>query len=186
VQREKRVWLGFVAVVIAAVLFVVSRDDDKANPSQLSAGTTLPTSTVSPPTTITAPTTTSSSSTTTPSTTTTSTGRAGGSSADTVADTRPPTTSAPVTTPPTAPPTTQPPLRVQFGPGTYRIGIDLPAGTYRTEGGQDCFWVRLSSLSGTADSVIAGDHTEGAAATVVVVPGDTAFSTAGCAAWVSA
>ena len=58
---------------------------------------------------------------------------------------RPPPTAAPTT-----PPTTEPPLRIQFGPGTYRIGIDLPAGTYRTDGGPYCFWARLSSLSGTA------------------------------------
>jgi len=189
-QQEWRIWFGFTAVVILAVMFVQGRGDgDKDIRSQLSAGTSS-TAQAAPSTTATTVrrTTTSSSTTSTPpsSTTPPTTRRVTpattpASVPNTVADTTPP-----VTDPPTTPPTTQPPPRIQFGPGTYRIGIDLPAGVYRTDGsGQSCFWARLSSLSGSADSVIAGEHTNGSPATVGIDPSDAAFTTAGCAVWLS-
>ncbi len=185
-EREWRIWLGFCAVVVVAVMFVLGRNDD-SDPSELSAGTTLPTSTtVAPSTTVTTqPTTTSTSSSSTstpsaPSTAPPTTRRATATTTeDTVADT------TPTTAVPTTPPTTEPAFRIQFVEGTYRIGIDLPAGTYRTDGGPFCFWARLSSLSGTADSVIASENTNGAAATVTIPASDNAFYTSGCAVWTS-
>lgn len=184
-EREWRIWLGFCAVVVVAVMFVLGRNDD-SDPSELSAGTTLPTSTtVAPSTTVTTqPTTTSTSSSstsTTPASTAPPTTRrvTAPTTEDTVADT------TPTTAVPTTPPTTEPAFRIQFVEGTYRIGIDLPAGTYRTDGGPFCFWARLSSLSGTADSVIASENTNGAAATVTIPASDNAFYTSGCAVWTS-
>jgi hypothetical protein len=182
-EREWRIWLGFCAVVFLAVVFVLVRNDDKDDPSQLAAGTSLPTTTLAPSTTVSLPTTSSSSSSsssTTPPTAPPTTRRAASATTEgTVAPTTPPTAA------PTTPPTTEPPLRVQFGPGTFRIGIDLPAGTYRTDGGQYCFWARLSSLSGTPDSVIAGENTNGGPATVTIAPTDNAFATDGCALWLT-
>ncbi|MEA2932967.1 MAG: hypothetical protein QOI56_1752 [Actinomycetota bacterium] len=185
-RREWTVWLGFTVVVLLAAVFVLARDDGKDNPSRLSAGTTLPTSTVAPSTTVTTlppSTTTSTTPSTTPSTSPPTTRRTTPAPTEgTVAPTTPPPT-APDTSPP---PTTPPRPQVEFGAGTYRIGIDLPAGTYHTEGGRSCFWARLSSLSGTADSVIEGESTNGGPATVTIPPTDAAFTTSGCALWRSA
>ena len=182
-EREWRIWLGFCAVVLLAVMFVLARNDDQDDPSQLSAGTTLPTtSTVAPSTTVTTmpPTTTSSSSTTPPTAPPTTGPAAPATTEDTVAPTTTPPTAAPTTPPPT-----EPQYQIQFGPGIYLIGIELPAGTYRTDGGPFCFWARLSSLSGRPDSVIVGENTNGRPATVAINPADTAFTTNGCAVWLS-
>jgi hypothetical protein len=183
VHREWSVWVGFMAVVVAAVIFVLGRDDTDSR-SQLSAGTSVPSSTVAPSTTVTTvpPTTTSSPSTTAPPDTTgpPTTRRA---PTPTTADDSP--APRPTAAPTTPAPTTPQPTRIQFGPGTYRVGVDLPAGAYRTDGGPSCFWARLSSFDGTAASVIAGQHTEGSAATVAIEPTDAGFSTAGCAVWLS-
>ncbi len=184
-ERERRIWLGFTAIVIFAVMFVLGRDDDNTNRSQLSAGTSVPSSTVAPSTTA-GPTTTSSATTTSstgPSTTTppTTQREIPATTEGTVATTPPPTEA-----PTTVPPTTEPAQVIQFGRGTYRIGTELPAGTYRTDGvGRFCYWFRLSSFTGTADSVIAGGPTNGAPATVTIEPSDAGFTTDGCAVWQS-
>lgn len=180
-EREWRIWLGFCAVVFLAVVFVLVRNDDEDDPSQLAAGTT--TSTVAPSSTVTLPPSTtsssSSSSTSTPETEPPTTRAASATTEGTVAPTTPPTAA------PTTPPPTEPPFRVQFGAGTYRIGINIPAGTYHTDGGQYCYWARLSSLSGMPDSVIAGENTNGGPATVSIAPTDHAFLTDGCAPWLT-
>ena len=43
---------------------------------------------------------------------------------------------------------TPPPVH-QFSDGTYRIGPDVPAGTYKTKGGSDCYYAILNSLDNT-------------------------------------
>lgn len=191
-RREWTVWLGFTAVVLIAVVFVVSRDDGK---DQVSAGTSVPTTTIAPATTVrTVP------RTTTSSTPTTSTTEAPDTTPDstpadttpttedtTPAPTLPPQTIPVITFPPTTPPTI-PPQGIQFGPGTYRVNIDLPPGTYRTNGvGADCYWARLSSVTSnpSAADVIATANTFGGPATVTIQVTDAAFRTDGCAVWVS-
>jgi hypothetical protein len=50
-------------------------------------------------------------------------------------------------------------------PGTYLVGIDIQAGTYQGQAGQDfsesCYWARLDSLSGGFESIIANDNAVG-------------------------
>lgn len=72
--------------------------------------------------------------------------------------------------------------------GTYRIGRDIPAGTYSTPGPAPsgaalCFWQRLSGGSGQLEAIIASDITRGSA-TVTVDPLDYAFKVTGCGGWV--
>lgn len=52
-----------------------------------------------------------------------------------------------VTPTPTPPPTPAGPATA-FGPGVYTVGTDIQPGTYSAPGGSNCYWERLSSLSG--------------------------------------
>jgi titin len=59
-----------------------------------------------------------------------------------------------------------PPPPVTFGPGgTYRVGVDIPAGLYRASGSSDpttwCYWERLSGFSGSFDDIIDNDFIDG-------------------------
>lgn len=50
-------------------------------------------------------------------------------------------------------------------PGTYLVGRDIQAGTYRGEAGTDieesCYWARLSNVSGGFNALIANDNSTG-------------------------
>ncbi|KAA8959248.1 hypothetical protein [Mycobacterium sp.] len=69
--------------------------------------------------------------------------------------------------------------------GTYRVGTDIAAGTYRSagpsaEGESDCYWARLSSLNPV--DIIANDIST-APQLVVIKPSDAAFLTHSCQPW---
>jgi hypothetical protein len=69
--------------------------------------------------------------------------------------------------------------------GTFRVGIDIVPGTYRSagpspEGDSDCYWARLSSLR-TTDILDSGLST--GALVVMITPNDKAFATHGCLPW---
>ncbi|MDQ1105439.1 hypothetical protein [Nocardioides zeae] len=68
------------------------------------------------------------------------------------------------------------------GDGIYVVGDDIQPGTYRSEGGDYCYWERLSGLSGEFDDLIANDNVTGPAI-VSISPGDAAFSTNRCGTW---
>jgi hypothetical protein len=67
------------------------------------------------------------------------------------------------------------------GDGTFRVGVDIQPGTYRSQGGTSCYWERLRGLSGTVEDIIAN----GAAGPQVVqiAPTDAAFKTQSCLPW---
>jgi hypothetical protein len=66
----------------------------------------------------------------------------------------PPTT----TTPPPAP--AAPVEPTSWGTGTYKVGDDIPAGTFVRDGGTGpCYWARLRDDSGT--NIIANNFSEG-------------------------
>jgi len=70
-----------------------------------------------------------------------------------------------------------------FGDGTFRVGADIPPGTYRavnTSGG--CYWERLSGFSGNFGDVIANDFTDGPDV-VTISPTDVGFSSQRCGTW---
>ncbi|MFD3579771.1 hypothetical protein [Streptomyces sp. NPDC058644] len=73
------------------------------------------------------------------------------------------------------------------GDGTFVVGKEVKAGTYRTAGPADdaigdCYWARLKSTSGDVADIIANGSTKGPA-TVTISPGDKAFQTTGCKDW---
>jgi hypothetical protein len=70
-----------------------------------------------------------------------------------------------------------------FGDGTYRIGTDMPPGTYRSSAEDGlCYWARLSGFGGTLEEIIANGNT--GPEIVRVAEGDAGFQTAGCGDWV--
>lgn len=47
-------------------------------------------------------------------------------------------------------------------PGTYLIGRDIEAGTFKGQAGSDtCYWARLKNVNGGVDSIIANDNSNG-------------------------
>lgn len=64
--------------------------------------------------------------------------------------------------------------------GTHRVPQDVKPGTYRTSGGEGCYWARLSSLDG--DSIIANNLSDGPM-TVTIKRTDKGFETSNCADW---
>jgi hypothetical protein len=68
----------------------------------------------------------------------------------------PSTTTPPPTT--EAPPTTEPPI-TEWTEGTYEVGQEIKPGTYKTPGGDNCYYARLSSDS-TSD-IIANNLSSG-------------------------
>lgn len=68
------------------------------------------------------------------------------------------------------------------GDGTFRIGADIPPGTYRSVGSGSCYWARLSGLGGNSSEIIANSAADGPQV-VQIAPTDVAFKTQGCADW---
>jgi len=67
------------------------------------------------------------------------------------------------------------------GTGTFLVGKDIEAGTYRAAAKPGCFWERQSSLDQSSlDSIADNDNADGPVV-VVVSPADAAFKTDGCA-----
>ena len=70
-----------------------------------------------------------------------------------------------------------------FGPGTYIVGTDIAPGTWRSAGGDMCYWERLRGFGGgTINDIIANDLSQ-TQAIVTISPGDTGFSSTGCGSW---
>lgn len=69
------------------------------------------------------------------------------------------------------------------GDGTYRVGVDIRPGTYRTSGSYSCYWARLRGLGGTSADIIANSSAAGPQI-VQIAPTDAAFKTQGCPTWI--
>ena len=79
-------------------------------------------------------------------------------------------------TPP--PPPGQP--NTTFGDGTYQVGVDIAPGTYRSAGGDNCYWARLRSLD--TGNIISNNASPGPQV-VAIQPTDAAFQTKNCGTW---
>jgi hypothetical protein len=104
-----------------------------------------------------------------------------------------PTVSKPAATPTPTPsrttaaftPTLEPAPPTIEGTGTFLVGEDIQPGTYRSPGANDdgqCYWQRLSGLSGTNDDYIAYGSAEGPQV-VTISPSDVAFKIQDCLPW---
>ncbi len=81
---------------------------------------------------------------------------------------------------PTAAPTSK---FLTFGDGTFNVGTDIKAGTYRTRvASPGCYWERLKGFSGTMTDIIANDNTD-APAVVTIAASDKGFQSSGCGTW---
>lgn len=70
------------------------------------------------------------------------------------------------------------------GDGTWLVGQDVKAGTYRAKPGPDdnCYWARLKGTSGELDDILANGNPTGP--TVVTIrSSDKAFETSSCGTW---
>lgn len=73
-----------------------------------------------------------------------------------------------------------------FGDGTWVVGSDIKAGTYRSsQTGNSCYWQRLSGFSGELDDIIANGVTD-AIWVVEIASTDAGFSTERCGTWTEA
>ena len=88
----------------------------------------------------------------------------------------------------TAPPVTvtvytTPTPQVAFSDGTYRVGTDIVAGTYKsTASTTDCYWERLSGFGGTLDEIIANYFGSGPTY-VTIASTDVGFHSEDCGGW---
>ena len=96
----------------------------------------------------------------------------------TVTSTVPPVTQTVTVT--FTPPPPPGPKTTMTANGTFVVNTDIAAGTYRTDGGADCYWARLKSLN-TGD-VIDNNISDGQQV-VRILPTDAAFMTRGCGTW---
>ena len=70
----------------------------------------------------------------------------------------------------------------QFSDGEYIVGQDITSGNYRTAGGPECYWERLSNPSGGFTGIISnGEPTT--PTTVRVLASDKAFNVKGGCLW---
>ncbi len=74
------------------------------------------------------------------------------------------------------------PSPITITDGTFIVGVDLPAGTYRSDGGPTCHWARLSGFTGESTDIIANDNPAGPAV-VSIQPTDVGFQSKSCGSW---
>ena len=85
------------------------------------------------------------------------------------------------TTQPPSPPAPPAPTKPTIGEGTWTVGMDMPAGTYRTVGADsDCYWAITKSGS-NADDIIS-NHIGGGNLTVNLKAGQD-FESYRCGTW---
>lgn len=93
-----------------------------------------------------------------------------------------PTTVAPTTVAPPPPPPPPPAQAAEYGDGTYRIGSDMPAGTYRSSAKSNlCYWARLSGFGGGLENIIGNGNRS--PEIVAIAASDAGFETRGCGDW---
>ncbi len=78
--------------------------------------------------------------------------------------------------------TTTPGPKTSFADGSYRVGVDIAPGTYRSSGtNTDCYWKRMSNFTGTDD--IIANYLSNSPTTVTILASDAGFQTRRCGTW---
>ena len=102
---------------------------------------------------------------------------------NTVTETQPPVTVTGPTTTVTQTVFTTPAPKIAFSDGTYRVGADIQAGTYRsTATTTNCYWKRLRGFSGSSSDIIANYFGNGPTI-VTISPTDVGFESSRCGGW---
>jgi len=74
-----------------------------------------------------------------------------------------------------------------IGQGMFRVGVEVPPGTYQADGPGVCSWARVSSFTrqnGWLKDIVQEGVSDGGPATVTIAPTDFGFvSWVGCAKW---
>jgi hypothetical protein len=65
--------------------------------------------------------------------------------------------------------------------GLWKVGEEVAPGTYRSSGGGNCYWARLSGFSGDLDDIITNGL--GRNQTVTISASDVGFESDGCGEW---
>lgn len=92
---------------------------------------------------------------------------------------RPSRATTPEPTPQTTPEPTSP---AGFGEGTQIVGDDIRPGTYRSPGGDSCYWERLAGFSGEFDDIIANGFAD-TNPVVRIRASDAGFHSERCGRW---
>jgi hypothetical protein len=69
-----------------------------------------------------------------------------------------------------------------FGDGVYVVGSDIVPGTYEAEGGEDCYWRRMSDFSANFDALLAIENMT-VPGSITIEPTDAGVDTGGCGTW---
>jgi hypothetical protein len=91
-------------------------------------------------------------------------------------------TPTPIPTPTPSPTPVPTPAPETFGSGSQIVGQDVTPGTYRGDGGDSCYWERLSGFGGTFEEIIANDIGD-LHPIVTIAATDAGFSSTNCGTW---
>jgi hypothetical protein len=69
-----------------------------------------------------------------------------------------------------------------FDDGMYIVGTDIKPGTYKSSGGQGCYYARLSGFTGTLYSILVNNNTDNVAI-VTIYASDKGFESTRCGTW---
>jgi len=72
--------------------------------------------------------------------------------------------------------------QTSFGDGTFIIGTDIQAGTYKNTGRDGCYYSRLSGFGGSIGDIIANENTD-TSAIISIAPTDRGFKSVHCGTW---
>lgn len=69
-----------------------------------------------------------------------------------------------------------------FNDGILIVGTDILSGTYKSSGGEGCYYARLKGFTGSLGSIIANENTD-TSAIVTISSTDKGFKSSGCGMW---
>lgn len=72
--------------------------------------------------------------------------------------------------------------QTSFGEGIYIVGADMQPGSYKSTGGQGCYYARLKGFGGSVNDIIANNNTD-SSAIVTIDASDKGFTSARCGTW---